>query len=244
MMTIILVGFFGLFWGSFLNVLIDRLPNNESILGRSRCDSCQKTLHFFDLWPVMSFWILLSRCRYCQNRIPRQHLVMELLTSAIFMGAFYHLMNLGAVNPLIYLKYFILISGLIVIGFQDFKYLIIMDGVVYAVAIPVLLINIFLGVSFSSLLIPLFGAIAFFGLQYFISKGAWLGAGDIWLGGLLGLAFGRAVFDVIVLGYVIGAILSIALLLAKKKELTSKMPLGTFLSAAGIIYLFFLTPSA
>ncbi len=238
MLLIIFSFVFGLFWGSFLNVLIDRLANNETILGRSRCDHCRAVLGFFDLWPVISFCVLLGRCRYCKNPIPRQHLIVEFLTAIIFALGARHLAQLGFASPLLFLRDGLLASGLIVIGLEDYKYMVILDSVIYTVAIPVLLLNLFLGWSILNLALASAALVAFFGIQYLVSRGKWLGSGDIWLGGLLGLSFGwpQAIM-VLVLGYTIGAIISIILLLYKKKEMSSQMPLGTFLSAAGIIYL-------
>lgn len=229
---------FGLLWGSFLNVLIDRLPNNETIFGRSKCDHCHQALGFFDLWPIVSFCVLLGRCRYCKNPISRQHLIVELLTAFIFTLAAYHLATLGLLQPLLFLKYGILLSGLIIIGFQDYKYMVILDSVIYAVAVPVLLVNLFFRWSLFNLAIAALALIIFFGLQFIISKGRWLGSGDIWLGGLLGLSFGwPGAWEVTLWGYILGAVVSIGLLILKKKEMTSQMPLGTFLSMAGILYL-------
>ena len=238
-MSLLIITFiFGLFWGSFLNVLIDRLANNESLWGRSRCDHCRNVLGFFDLWPIISFCALLGRCRYCQNSIPRQHLVVEVLTAVLFTFGAYHLQNLNLSEPLVFLKYGILLSGLLVIGFQDYKYMIIMDVVIYSIAVPIFLINLFLGWPILNMLLATGLLIVFFGAQYLISKGRWLGSGDIWLGGLLGLAFGWPnALEVIIWGYVIGAIISLVMLVVKKKEWGSQMPLGTFLSAAGILYL-------
>lgn len=239
MAYLIIIFILGLFWGSFLNVLIDRLANNETILGRSRCDSCKTALGFFDLWPVVSFCVLLGRCRYCKHPIPRQHLVVELLTAATLTIGAWHLKLIGIHAPLILLRDFILASGLLVIGLQDYKYMIIMDAVIYAVGIPVLLINLFIGQS----VVAIFGAAAvlviFFGAQYVISHGRWLGSGDIWLGGLLGAAFGWQGLPVVMWGYVLGAISGVALIVLKKKAMTSQLPLGTFLSIAGITYLLF-----
>lgn len=238
MMTISLIFIFGLFWGSFLNVLIDRLPNHETLWDRSKCDTCRHILGFFDLWPVFSFCAFLGKCRYCHHIIPRQHLVMEFLTGGIFAVAAYHLSKVDLNNPIVYLKYLILLSGLLIIGFQDYKYFLILDSVIYTIAVPVFLLNLFLGWNIWNLFGAALGAIIFFGLQYVLSKGAWLGAGDIWLGGLLGLAFAwPGVWRVVVLGYVIGAAVGIFLLMLKKKEMKSELPLGTFLSLAGIIYL-------
>lgn len=76
---------FGLAVGSFLNVVIDRLPKGEGIIkGRSYCPKCGHVLAWYDLVPVLSFVILRGRCRYCRRRIPFQYPMVELATGALF----------------------------------------------------------------------------------------------------------------------------------------------------------------
>ncbi len=76
--------------GSFLNVLIDRLPHNKRIDGRSHCDHCHKTLSPWDLIPLISFLLLRGRCRYCHKKLSGQYPLVEMLTGMIFLLIFNH----------------------------------------------------------------------------------------------------------------------------------------------------------
>lgn len=87
----------GALLGSFLNVLIDRLPHGKSILwGRSICDSCQKKLKPQDLVPIISILILRFKCHYCKNKIPSRNMWVEILTGMLFvLLLFHHIALLG-----------------------------------------------------------------------------------------------------------------------------------------------------
>lgn len=132
--------FIGLAVGSFLNVLIDRLPKEENVLvGRSYCDHCRHPLAWYDLIPLLSFVLLRGRCRYCQKKISWQYPMVELLTGGMFvLGSLGFLGSLG--GSLISLCYlFFVLCCLIVIFFADLKYGIIPDKVVYpAIAVTFL----------------------------------------------------------------------------------------------------------
>src|SRR3989339_1486823 len=79
---------FGASIGSFLNVLIDRLPEEKSINGRSHCDFCGKKITWYDLIPVLSFILLGGKCRYCHKKLSLQYPVIELITGVIFVMVF------------------------------------------------------------------------------------------------------------------------------------------------------------
>src|SRR3989344_7352787 len=79
----------GLAVGSFLNVLIDRLPKGESVVhGRSYCDSCKKKIAWYDLIPLLSFIMLKRRCRYCRKLISWQYPLVEITTASLFVFTF------------------------------------------------------------------------------------------------------------------------------------------------------------
>ena len=69
----LLVFILGASIGSFLNVLIDRLPNEESIIGRSHCDYCRKKIAWYDLFPIISFLILKGKTRCCHKKLNLQY---------------------------------------------------------------------------------------------------------------------------------------------------------------------------
>lgn len=82
--------FFGACIFSFLNVVVDRLPRNESIVkGRSHCDHCGHSLGAMELIPVISYLMLRGRCKNCHGKIPVRSLVVEILGGAAFMGCVY-----------------------------------------------------------------------------------------------------------------------------------------------------------
>ena len=117
--------------GSFLNVLIDRLPNEQSIMGRSHCDYCKKTLQGIDLFPIFSFLLLKGKCRYCHKKLSYFYPFVEILTGIAFIltwmyfpvvGRTVVLQTLGKIAGLG------IISSLIVIIFADLKYQIIPDS--------------------------------------------------------------------------------------------------------------------
>src|SRR3989344_8888794 len=87
---IILIAFlFGLAVGSFLNVLILRLPHEQKIGGRSHCPACQHQLAAFDLVPLFSYLFLKGSCRYCQAEISSRYFVIEAVTGLLFGLAAY-----------------------------------------------------------------------------------------------------------------------------------------------------------
>src|SRR3989338_8983791 len=85
----------GLAVGSFLNVLIDRIPNDESPLsGRSYCDKCKKTLKWYDMVPVASFLILKGKCRFCRASLSFYYPLVELITGIMFVVTFVYISHL------------------------------------------------------------------------------------------------------------------------------------------------------
>lgn len=107
MLIYIIVICLGLSVGSFLNVVIDRLPKGQSVIkGRSYCDYCHHKLSWYDLIPLLSFIILKRKCRYCSASISWQYPIVELLTGFLFIFAFY-LYSYGAISTFFFpiLKY-------------------------------------------------------------------------------------------------------------------------------------------
>ena len=149
--------------GSFLNVLIDRLPRAQSIKGRSHCDHCHHKLAWLDLIPVVSFFLLRGKCRYCGEKISWQYPLVEGLTGVMFVAVTVipSPMNIGRGIPLqpgstlmgslvvpqltgllgmtIRLG---IVSCLIVIFFSDLKYQIIPDSIQIAFFIFGLLLKL------------------------------------------------------------------------------------------------------
>ena len=248
---------FGLFIGSFLGVLVDRMPRNETFVkGHSYCEFCKKELKVKDLIPVLSFIFTKGKCRYCHVSLPYFYPIIEISTGILFVltyiftiSNFKFLISNEVLNPqfliaLIY--YLIIVSMFVVVFFMDLKYGIILNKIL----LP--LIAIILGYSFifnpESLIINLVcGVLAFLffllialGFKFVRGKDG-MGGGDIKLAFVLGLFLGFPnIILALYLAFLTGAIVGIILILWKKKNLkNTSLPFGPFLILGAIICLFF-----
>lgn len=233
---------FGLIVGSFLNCVIYRLEVKQSFLrGRSFCPHCKHTLSWQDLIPVFSFLFLHAKCRYCSKRISWQYPAVELATGILFILIFW-ILDFGFGLTF---GFWILISSLLIIIFVfDLKHFIIPDKVVYPAIIIASIFNfqflIFNQFSiFNSLILSALGASAFFLFIVLVSRGKSMGIGDIKLAFLMGLLLGFPyILVALFFSFLIGAIIGIGLILAKRKTMKSEVPFGPFLVIGTFIALF------
>lgn len=244
----------GLCVGSFLNVLIDRLPKDKSVIkDRSYCDFCGHTLSWYDLIPLLSIIILGRRCRYCHKKISWQYPLVELITGFLFAYSYSSTPGepLQVTSPVVSLSplyfpeaifLFIVISGLIVIFFTDLKYRIIPDQVVIILTVSSLLY--FLLFNHQALSINhLFSGVVMF-LIFFtlliLTKGKGMGFGDVKFAGVMGLILGfPKVVVSFYLAFLTGAILSLILIISGKKTMKSTIPFGPFLTASTVVSIFY-----
>lgn len=226
----LLVFLLGLCVGSFLNVVILRTHEREHLDGRSRCPSCRATLGWFDLVPVFSFLVLKGRCRQCKAPISFQYPLVELATGAIFLLMYLRAAG-GPQMEMTLLRDLIFSAFLIVIFVYDLRYFLILDRFTIPAMILAIVFNLWLGMSAWSLIAGAAFIGGFFLLQYVISRGKWIGDGDIRMGVLMGLMLGLSQGLVaLFLSYVIGAAASLLLLACKKATPQTRIPFGTFLS--------------
>lgn len=221
--------------GSFLNVLIDRLPREESVVkGRSYCEKCKHKLFWYDLIPLLSFAILAGKCRYCRVSLSFYYPIVEITTGILFaMTALFVLNN----SQLPYFLY--LISSLIVIFFIDLKFGIIPDKVLFPAIIAAFLFMIHDSLFINHLLSAL-GAFLFFFLLHVLTRSRGMGFGDVKFVILMGLVLG---FPGIVFGlyiaFLTGAAISLMLVAWGKKKLRgSTIPFGPFLVLGMLVSLF------
>jgi len=228
---------FGLAVGSFLNCVIYRLEQKKSFLkGRSYCPSCKHVLAWNDLIPIISFFILRGKCRYCGKKISWQYPAVEIATALLFLLIFNFQFSIFNICFLFFVSCF-----LIIIFVYDLKHYIIPDSVIYPAIIITFLYNLILNPSFlvqNSILAGI-GASLFFLLIYLISRGKWLGFGDVKLALFMGLFLGfPAIISALFFSFLIGAIIGIILILLKRKGLKSEVPFGPFLIIGTYIALF------
>jgi len=233
----------GLIIGSFLNCLIWRLHINKPITGRSICPKCKKKINWYDNIPVFSFLVLKGKCRWCKKKISWQYPVVEIITGILFLlvwnkyNATLGSAALFTVHCSLFtvLRNWIFIAVLIVIFVYDLRWYLILDKVTLPAMAIAFIINLVLGFSWLNLLLAALIAGGFFALQFIVSKGKWIGGGDIRLGALMGFMLGwPQIITALMLAYLSGSLVGILLLISKKKKWTSQIPFGTFLSAATV----------
>ncbi|MDO8557935.1 MAG: prepilin peptidase [bacterium] len=266
----------GLIVGSFLNVLIWRIPEGEEVVQRrSHCRHCARILEWYELIPLWSFVVLGGRCRSCKERISLQYPLVE-LSSGVLFSFTYWWMEKRATEPLGFLPNVseaatqFSITGLfpdvtnilaisyalfaicvfLVIFVTDVRHFLIPDRVMLpAIALfsCLILANRFIfacGIPTVNCSLPnvagsLVGA-AFFLLLIIISRGVWMGLGDVKLAVFMGLFLGFwNVLVALLLASFSGSLVGLALILVNKKTLKSEVPFGAFLAPAAIAAFFF-----
>lgn len=237
MLLAIFTGILGLIIGSFLNAVIFRLRSGEQfVTGHSKCPACGHQLGFFDLIPVFSFIFLRGKCRYCNKPIDWQYPMVELVTAAIFVIGFFQfpispLAGQANFQSLSFFTYLIFSCFLIIIFVYDLRYYLILDKVSLTALIIAFGANYLLGRPLINLAVAAMVIGGFFMLQFIVSRGKWIGGGDVRLGLVMGAMLGWPIGLVALgLAYVIGAAIGLLLVAFKKKDLNSQLPFGAFLS--------------
>lgn len=229
----------GLFIGSFLNVISDRLYRGETFIkGRSYCESCKHTLSFFDLFPVISFLFLGGKCRYCGKKLSWYYPFSELLTGMLFVAVYF---AVGISSLTLLLFYVCIVSCMIIIFTSDLKYGIIPDKVVYPALVITLL---FQAITNSPLLqeyiLSALGSGSFFLLLFLVTKGRGMGFGDVKFAFFMGLLLGfPGIVYALYIAFLTAAFVSLILILWGKKHIKSTVPFGPFLvSGTLLVFLF------
>ena len=223
----------GLCVGSFLNVLVDRLPREESVIqGRSYCESCKKELRWYDLIPLFSYISLKGKCRYCRISLSIYYPLVEFVTGIVFVSMVILTMDNFQLNQIITLAYNLFIaSSLIVIFFTDLKYGIIPDKIIFP-SIAISIIYLFLNPQLSALpILSALGAFLFFLLLFLGTRGRGMGFGDVKLAIFMGIILGFPnIIVALYLAFLTGAIVGVIIILWKKERLKgATMPFGPFL---------------
>jgi leader peptidase (prepilin peptidase)/N-methyltransferase len=234
LIPLITAGALGLILGSFLNVCIVRLPEDESVLTpRSKCPRCGQMVAWYDNIPVVSWIVLRAKCRGCGTRISVQYPAVELAVGAIFVAAVWHYgLNVTALSAAIF--------GFILLGIAvtDARHLLIPDEYTWGGLGLGLVLSLAGGLpGFTTALV---GAATGFGLLYFVAwagekalKQEAMGGGDIKMMAMVGSFVGwTGVLLTLFGGALLGALIFIPLTLGKEKRL---VPFGVFLAGAAAI---------
>lgn len=227
----------GLILGSFLSVLIGRWPQWRGVVaGRSECPHCHHGLAWYDLVPLVSWVVLRGRCRYCSSLISSWYPVYE-LTLAVLFGWYAWQYGLDVLELSI-------IFGLVALFFFDLKYQVLPDVIVF----PLMALAVLrLGTTHSEFSFwgPVAGIIffAFFWVLYRLSRGRWLGFGDVKLALAMGLLFGRGVVGVTLIALWSGAAIGVILMVLGRATRKTPLPFGSFWSAAAMMTLLWPAPA-
>jgi prepilin signal peptidase PulO-like enzyme (type II secretory pathway) len=229
----------GLILGSYLNSWVWRMHENIRVInGRSMCPHCRRQLTWYENIPVLSYLFLWGKCRTCKKSIPRHFIFVELGTALIFVFLAWKTLYSPAVVSAVFLRDLIFSVLLIVIFVYDWLYQEILPEVVWVGALAGLGFNLYLGVSVWSMLWGVLVAGGFFWLQFVISKGKWIGGGDVRMGFMMGIWLGwPAVVVALFLSYVSGAVGGLWLIAYSKRQPTSAIPFGTYLAMGTFVVL-------
>ncbi len=231
---------FGAIVGSFLNVCIFRIPAGRSIaFPPSHCPNCQAPIMWYDNIPVISYLVLMGKCRKCREPISARYPMVEFITALLSLAAF---IKIGA-SPA-YFIYFAFIASLIVITFIDLDHQVIPD-IISLPGIPIGFIASFAlpDITYKESLI---GILAGGGILFLVASGYELiakkegmGGGDIKLLAMVGAFLGwKGVLFTIFSGSLIGTVIGVAIMAALGKDSKYAIPFGPFLSMGALLYLF------
>lgn len=215
----------GVCMGSFGNVLIDRLPRSESILGRSHCDGCKRPLKVFELVPLFSWLVLRGKCRTCRMSITARLPLVEASSGLLAVVAY----ALVDGDPLQTAIFFVGLWALLLIAIVDLRTSTIPDALT--------VVTFAAGIAFHWVRAGTIPTIAplvlagFFLFQWIVSRGRWVGTGDILLAAAIGMLIGsvQGALWTLLIAYGFGASVAIVLLLLKKLRRNDMVPFGPFL---------------
>lgn len=233
----------GLVIGSFLNVIIYRVPRGESLMGRSHCPGCNTQIAAFDNVPVFSWLVLRAKCRHCKTRISFQYPAVELLTAVLF-GLVYW--TFGWTFLTVMLLIFAAVSvSLFMIDAQTLR----LPDIIVGPSTVIIVIPLTIYTLTTNNLDPLIsgvGGAAILGLTYFalwfLTMGRGLGFGDVKLAPLLGFLMGYFGWGALAVGtasaWLLGAVVGVTSILLGKAKRGKPIPFGPFLLVGAWIGIF------
>jgi len=237
----VLSGIVGLCVGSFLNVVIYRVPNNMSVaFPASHCPKCDYVLKWYDNIPVVSYCILHGKCRSCGDKISFRYTAVEILNTVLWLAS---TLMFYKTSKLYWIAMLILSSSLICVSFIDLEHKIIPDRfqlIMLGAAVLALVADK------ENWLAHVIGGVAcflmFWLLGYLVGKAVGreaLGGGDIKLAGVMGLFLGWQSIIIAMLAATFSSLIVIVISKAINKEAEEEFPFGPFLAFGFLIAAFF-----
>jgi leader peptidase (prepilin peptidase) / N-methyltransferase len=224
----------GLVVGSFLNVVIYRVPRKESLVRpASHCPSCGNRVRWHDNVPVLGWVILRGKCRDCGHRISIRYPLVEAITGVAFVLCF---LRFGVDWPLLVAWAFV--AAVVAVAFIDYDHRIIPDKIV----LPGLVIGLIASIAINpqdwwKYLAASAGAAAFmFALAMIWANG--MGAGDIKMAAFMGAVLGTGVLVALFAAFLIGAVAGVILMATHKRTRKDAIPFGPYLAIGAVLGIF------
>ncbi len=233
-MSIIVAALFGLVVGSFLNVVIHRVPLRESVVyPASHCPECGAGIKAYDNVPVISYLLLRGRCRNCEERIPVSYPVVEASTAILFGAAIYAFgISLRFAIALVFVVVLVALAG------TDYEHRLLPNVIVGPATVLGLLLSAFLRPDWWWVY-PV-AALIVAGLLFLLAiiYPGGMGMGDVKMGGMLGAFLGPYAALAVFLGALAGSIAGGVLIAAGRMPRRTALPFGVFMSFGGLVTLF------
>jgi leader peptidase (prepilin peptidase)/N-methyltransferase len=240
---IIAAGVAGLLIGSFLNVVIWRVPRGESVASPpSHCPGCDTAISPRDNVPVLSWLLLRGRCRHCGERISVRYPLVELLTAALFALMAWHLGADWDLPAFLYLAAIAVALALIDIDVHRLPNAIVLPS--YPVVAALLLVPAVADGRWDDYLRAVLGGLVLFAVYFLLAfiYPSGMGFGDVKLAGVLGGYLGWLGWGVLAvggfLGFLLGGVLGALLMAVRRAGRKSKIPFGPFMLAGALIAVF------
>lgn len=213
------------------------------------CTHCKHVLAAKDLVPVLSWLSLGGKCRYCGQPISAQYPLVELLTAALFVVSYiWWPTTVTGAQTDIFVLWLALLTGLIALSIYDLRWFLLPNSIIYpltVIAVAQAAIVVFSSHEITTALLNvvlsfIIGGGIFYVL-FQVSRGKWIGGGDVKLGALLGIIVGTPGRTIlfIFLGSLLGSLVSLPLLASGRMKRTSALPFGPFLITGAIITVLF-----
>jgi leader peptidase (prepilin peptidase)/N-methyltransferase len=233
----------GLAVGSFLNVVIWRVPRHESVISPpSHCPGCDTPIAPRDNVPVLSWLVLRGRCRHCGERISLRYPVVELLTAVLFGLIAWHVGADWELPAFLYLAAIAVALALIDLDVHRLPNSIVLPS--YVVVSALLVLPAAVDGRWDDYLRALLGGLVLFGVYFVLAfiYPAGMGFGDVKLAGVLGAYLGWLGWGVLAvggfLGFLLGGVVGGALMAVRRAGRKSKIPFGPFMLAGALIAVF------
>ncbi|HJP76243.1 MAG TPA: prepilin peptidase [Pseudonocardiaceae bacterium] len=247
-----LVGLFGLLIGSFLNVVIHRVPRGESLVRPpSRCPACGRDIRARHNIPVVGWLALRGRCADCGEPISVRYPLVELGTGLVFAALALQLgldHELGTLPALLYFAAIGIALALIDVDVRRLPNAIVLPS--YPVLAVLLALAAFLAHDWWAFGRAVIGAAALFAFYFVLAMAypAGMGFGDVRLAGLIGGVLAFQSWSALVIGafggFVLGAVVGVAVIAGHKGDRKTALPFGPFMIAAALAAIFVATPIA